>query len=138
MRVILSVFVLLLLPALASAQHPCDVNPTANVNTKSPVPGGVCWNQKDEEGVAATATALKVFVSGSLKTTIPNPVPVGAANGAGLFYYRTPDLTFTKGANAISYTFVTADGESDASAAYTFSVVGGKPSKPVGARVEPR
>jgi hypothetical protein len=127
-------FVLLAAPAFA--QHPCDTLAPATVSRKSPVTAGVCWDQKDVDGVAATATSIKVFIGGTLAKTVTNPTPTGAANAAGLFYFQVTGLAVSKGTPSLTFTVVTVDGESDPSTAFTFSVTGGKPSKPVGARVE--
>jgi archaellum component FlaG (FlaF/FlaG flagellin family) len=129
-------FVLLAGAAPAFAQHPCDTLSPATVSRKSPVTTGVCWNEKDEDGVAATATSIKVFIDGTLAKTVSSPAPTGAANAAGLFYFQVTGLAVSKGTRSLTFTVVTVDGESDPSTAFTFSVVGGKPSKPVAARVE--
>ena len=139
MRLILALVAFLALQAVAQAQHPCDTTNPASVQTKSPpVAFGACWNGKDVDGVTVAATALKVFVDGTLVKTVANPTPAGAANAAGLFYYSTSGVAVSKGARVLTVVIATADGDSDPSTAYNFSVVGGKPSQPVGARVEPR
>jgi hypothetical protein len=139
MRTILFVICLLALPSVVQAQHPCDVTSPASVQTKSPPTAfGACWDGKDVDGNAATPTALKVFIDGTVVKTVNNPTPSGAPNAAGLSYYSTSGVAVSKGARVLTVVIATADGDSDPSTAYTFSVVGGKPSKPVGARVEPR
>jgi hypothetical protein len=139
MKIVLALL-FLAVPVVAQAQHPCDTTAPASVQTKSPPTAfGACWDGKDVDGNAATATALKVFVDGTLVKTVANPVPAGPANAAGLSYYSTSGVAVAKGnGRVLTVTMVTADGESDPSLAYTFQVVGGKPSKPVAARVEPR
>jgi hypothetical protein len=136
-RALVVLLAVLALPALLEAQtHPCDTAP-ASVSTKSPFTVGICFDGKDIDGNPTTPTALKVFVDGVLVKTQPSPVPSGPANAAGLSYYTTTGVAAPKGTSrSLTVTIVTADGESDPSVAYTFSVVGAKPSKPVRARVE--
>lgn len=129
---------LLALPSVAFAQHPCDTTTPASVSTRSGFTAGACWDGKDVDGVAATATALKVFIDGTLVKTVANPVPSGAANAAGLSYFSTTGVAASKGARSLTVVIATADGDSDPTTAYTFSVTGGKPSRPLAARVDPR
>lgn len=139
MKLLFAVVAFLALPAMAQAQHPCDTTSPASVQTKSPPTAfGACWDGKDVDGVAAVATSLKVLVDGVVVKTVANPTPAGAANAAGLSYYSTSGVAVSKGARVLTVVISTVDGDSDPSTAYTFQVVGGKPSKPVGARVEPR
>lgn len=140
--VLLCVLALCVLPTEAAAQaHPCDTVTPPPVVTKTGFTVGICHNGKDDDVPAqpVVLTAMKVFIDGVLVKTVTLPTPTGAANAAGLSYYTTSGVVASKGpARSLTVTFVSADGESDLSTAYTFSVVGGKPSKPVGARVEPR
>lgn len=130
-------FVVLALPSLALAQtDPCPAT-TSPVSTRSGFTAGACHDGKDIDGAAATVTSLKILIDGVVVKTVANPVP-SAPNAAGLSYYSTTGVAASKGARVLTVVIGTADGDSDPSTAYAFSVVGGKPSKPVGARVEPR
>ncbi len=136
MRVLIgTLFAVLLLASPAFAQHPCDVASPPSVSTKSPFTVGACFSNKDVDGNPSPITALKVFIDGVLVKTQAAPPAVGAPNAAGLSYYTTTGVAASKGARVLTVTVVTADGESDPSTAYNFSVVGGKPGKPVGPRV---
>jgi len=133
----LLVLLLVSLPSLAQAQHPCDLTP-APVSTKTGFIAGACHDGKDVDGVPATVTSLKILIDGAVAKTVVNPVPAGAPNTAGLSYYATTGVAAPKGARVLTVVIGTADGDSDPSTPYSFQVVGGKPSKPVAARVEPR
>jgi len=140
MKFYLALVFTMALPSFASAQaHYCD-SPPPTVTTKSPPTAfRACWNQKEEDGVtAAVATSIDWLVDGVVVKTSTNPQPAGAANAAGLFEYRTTGVAIPKGARVLTAVVKTADGSADPSVAYNFSVVGGKPSKLVGAGVEPR
>lgn len=117
--------------------HPCDTATPAAVATRTGFTVGACADGKDIDGVATTLTAIRVFIDGVL-VRVAAPVAAGPANAAGLTYYTVTGVTASKGARELTVTVVSADGESDPSTVYTFSVVGAKPSKPHGARVEPR
>jgi len=135
--VLLALALLVVSATSVFAQHPCDtVTPTCGLSKKSPITVGVCTDQKDVDGNPATLTSEKVFIDGVLTKTVANPAPSGAANAAGLFYFPVSGVAVPRGAHAVTFTFVSVDGESDPSAACNFSIVGGKPTKPVGARVE--
>lgn len=116
--------------------HPCDVTPQP-VQTKSGFTVGACHSGKDEDGNPATLTAVKVFIDGTLVRTA-TPAASGAPNATGLTYYTIANVAASRGSHTLTVTVVSADGESVPSDPYTFSVVGGKPAKPHGARLEPR
>lgn len=121
----------------------CDNLNPASVQTKNPpAEYRVCWPVKDDQGVAYTAaevTAWKILVNGVVVKTVANPLSVAeTANAAGLRLFKTPGtgaLAIPKGADVVTYVFVTStDGETEASAGYTFQVRG-TPARPVGGRV---
>jgi hypothetical protein len=143
MRILFSLCVALVLasPVFAQSIDCNDLNPPSVSTKNPPAEYRVCWSGKDDQGVAyaaADVTAWKVFVNGVLVKTVANPLAVAeTANAAGLRLFKTPGtgaLSIPKGSDVVTYTFVTSDGETEASAGYTFQVKG-TPAKPVGGRV---
>jgi hypothetical protein len=143
MRVLVTLIVALFVasPVFAQSTDCNDLTPPSVSTKNPPAEYRVCWSGKDDQGVAyaaADVTAWKVFVNGVLVKTVANPLSVAeTANASGLRLFKTPGtgaLAIPKGSDVVTYTFVTSDGESEASAGYTFQVRG-TPARPVGGRV---
>lgn len=130
-------FVLLAAPAFAQAPpNTCGSVPACGANKKSPVTFDICWDQKDDTGAAADPiTSIQLFDGGlTMGAAIGNPTP-SAPNAAGQVTFRVT-VPVSKGARTITATLTSAGGTSDPADVCTFSVTGGKPSKPISLRTQ--
>jgi hypothetical protein len=83
-------FLLLLIPSTAHAQHPCDSTPAsvATVNAGQPFTLGMCYNDKGTTGAPIVGTvAYKLYRNGTLVTGIT--ATVGTALNANGYRYIT-------------------------------------------------
>jgi hypothetical protein len=136
MRVVGVTIVLCAYAVLARAQtHPCDVVPPNNPNLTSPVKGGFCHNGLDAASNPTTVTAFRLYIDGQLVFSGPL-TPVGAPTADGRFYFETPPVNVTKGSHAVTFTAVSADGESAPSPSYPFVLAGAPPAPPTNPRAK--
>jgi hypothetical protein len=136
-RLLLACVLLAAFAAPAAAQsHPCDIDPASLMTLKSPVRVGFCHDGLDEDGNSTILTRFTIRVDSTvLFDGVVNPATL--PNAQGLRYYEVPNLVVARGAHAATVSAWNVDGESVASIAEAFGVVGGKPRKPTALRVIP-
>lgn len=141
MRTVLCACLLILLPALASAQtpHPCDATVQASpVIAKPSVIVGFCHPQQDMNGTTDVLTSIEVQIDGAvvLTWTGPSLTPTSTtASSKGLWYFETPAITVGRGSHSVQASAVSVDGKSTLSTSFQFSTKGAAPQAVVGVRV---